>query len=185
MKNPKLANRYAKALFDFAGETNKIEVVKQDLEQILSVLTQERELRVVLNSPVIAPAKKRTIFAAVFSENIDTTTFSFIDVMLHKKREPALPEICRGFVQLYNEHHHIKVATLVSAQPMSEELVKRIQALLEEQTHYTIQVKCKVDASIIGGIMVEMDDFRFDATVVSRINKLRQEFSHNVYQVNF
>ena len=185
MKNPKLANRYAKALFDFAGETNKIEVVKQDLEQILSVLNTERELRVVLNSPVIDPAKKRTIFSAVFADNIDTTTFSFLDVMLHKKREPALPSICSEYVKLYNEFHHIKVATLISAQPMSDELVKRIQQLLQEQTHHTIQITCEVRPNLLGGIMIEMEDFRFDATVLSRINKLRQEFSHNVYQINF
>lgn len=185
MKNPKLANRYAKALFDFASETNKIEVVKQDLEQVLNMLKQERELRVVLNSPVIAPAKKRAIFAAVFAEGLDTTTFSFLDVMLHKKREPALPCICDEFVKLYNDYHHVKVATLISAQTMSDELVQRIKALLEEQTHYTIQLSCKVDPNLIGGIMVEMDDFHFDATILSRINKLRQEFSQNIYQVNF
>ena len=112
-------------------------------------------------------------------------TYSFLDLMLHKKREPALPSICDEFLKLYNEYNHIKVATLISAQPMSEELVQRIKTLLEEQTHYAIQLTCKVDASLLGGIMIEMDDFRFDATVLSRINKLRQEFSQNIYQVNF
>ncbi|MCQ2284740.1 MAG: ATP synthase F1 subunit delta [Bacteroidales bacterium] len=185
MKNPKLANRYAKALFDFATEKGQIEEVYQDLMSIRTVLKESSELQMVLNSPVIAPKNKHAIFAKVFQNVISETTFIFLDVIIRKKREPALDSICEEYLKFYNEFHHIKTATLTTAQPLSTELTEEIKKMLEEQTHYTIEIKQVVQPKIIGGIMINMDDFSFDASIISKINKLKQEFAHNIYKINF
>ena len=63
MKNPRLSNRYAKALFDFAQEKGQLEEVNQDLALIKAALKGNNEMTAVLNSPVIPPAKKHTVFA--------------------------------------------------------------------------------------------------------------------------
>lgn len=185
MKNPRLAQRYAKALFDFTMERNELEEVCQDLGSIRNLLKDNRELLSVLNSPVITPAKKHAVFAGIFQGNIHETTFLFLDTIIRKKREPALATICDEFLHYYNEHHRIKIATLTTAQALGPQLVEQIRAMLAEQTHYNITIKEVVQPDLIGGIIVKMDDFYFDASVLSRINKLKQEFSHNVYQVNF
>ena len=52
MKNPKLSNRYAKALFDFAGERNQIEEVFGDLQLFANTLKENRELQMLLRNPV-------------------------------------------------------------------------------------------------------------------------------------
>ena len=170
MKNPKIANRYAKALFDFATEKNQVETVHKDLLLVLNTLKENRELLVVLDSPVIVPSKKRAIFKNVF---------------INKKREPMVAGICSEFTKLYNEHHHIKTVTLTSAMPLGSEIVEKIRAMLSEKTHYSIDIQQVVNPSIIGGIMVKMDDYFFDASISSKLNSLRQEFSHNIYQINF
>jgi hypothetical protein len=33
--------------------------------------------------------------------------------------------------------------------------------------------------------MVKVDDFFFDASIIGKINKLKTEFSQNLYQTNF
>ncbi|MCQ2276763.1 MAG: ATP synthase F1 subunit delta [Bacteroidales bacterium] len=185
MKNPKLANRYAKALFDFAKEKDQIEVVNKDLAQVRNILKENTELQSVLNSPVIAPSKKHVIFANVFQSALSEISFSFLDVIIRKKREPMLGTICEEFTKYYNEYHKIKVVTLTSAQALSSDLVDKIRNMLAEQTHYTIEINQLLNPEIIGGIQVKMDDFYFDASISSKINKLKQEFAHNIYQVNF
>lgn len=185
MKNPRLANRYAKALFDFATEKGQIETVNQDLSSIKGALKENRELQVVLDSPVIAPTKKHAIFASIFQDKVNEITFNFLDIIIKKKREPALADICDGYRQYYNEHHHIKTVTLTTAQPLCEELLDSIRQMLSEKTQYNIEIKQLINPEIIGGITVKMDDFYFDASILSKINKLKQEFAHNIYQVNF
>ncbi len=185
MKNPKLSNRYAKALFDFASEKNQIEMVSQDMIILSNALKESHDLQALLNSPVIEPAKKHTLFSNVFKGKISETTFAFIDIIIKKKREPALVTICDEFRAFYNEYHHIKTATLISAQPMSSELVGKIKNLLAEHTNYTVEIEQIVRPSLIGGIQIKIGDQFLDASIQSKINKLKQEFAHNIYQVNF
>ena len=75
--------------------------------------------------------------------------------------------------------------TLTTAQPLDAQLLEQIRTMLAEQTGYTIEINEVVQPDLIGGIIVKMDDYYFDASVLARINKLKQEFAHNVYQVNF
>lgn len=185
MRNPKLGNRYAKALFDFAHERDQVEVVYQDLMTMRKVLSETPELLEVLNSPVIPEAKKHAIFTNVFKEVIGETLFSFLDIIIKKKREPMLCSICDEFEKYYNEEHKLKIVTLTSASKLSDELVEKIRAMLMEEVHYDIRIDQVVNPAIIGGVILKMDDFFFDASVVSKINKLKQEFAHNSYQVNF
>jgi len=185
MKNPKLSNRYAKALFDFAQEKGQIEEVYQDLALIKATLKGNSEMQAVLNSPVIPPAKKHTVFANVFQPLVSETTFLFLDVIIRKKREPALMTICDEFVKYYNDFHHIKTVKLTSAQPLSAELVENIRSLLAEKTQQTIQIEQVVQPDIIGGFRLKMDDYYLDASIIAKLNRLRNEFAHNVYQVNF
>ncbi len=185
MKNPRLSNRYAKALFDFALERGQLEEVNRDLALIKDTLRGNREMQAVLNSPVIPPAKKHAVFAGVFRPAVSETTFLFLDVIIRKKREPELGSICEEFLKHYYKHHHIKTVRITSAQPLSDGLVERIRELLSEKMRQTIQIEQVVRPDIIGGFRIKMDDYYLDASVIAKLNRLRTEFSHNVYQVNF
>ena len=185
MKNPKLSNRYAKALFDFAGERNQIEEVFGDLQLFANTLKENRELQMLLRNPVVPPNQKHQIFESVFNGTLHETTYQFLDLLLKKRREPDLDTICEGFFKLYKQAHNIRTASVVTAQPLSDELKSKIVSLLTEQTHATIELKESVEPSIIGGFVVQMDDYFLDTCILTKINKLRQEFSQNSFQVQF
>lgn len=185
MKNPKLSSRYAKALFDFAGERNQIEEVNGDLRLFANTLKENRDLQMLLRNPVIASHQKHQIFESVFNGTLHDTTYQFLDVLLRKRREPALDTICEEYFKLYNVAHNIKPVTITTAQPLSEPLKNKIVAMLAEQTRATVALKEMVDPGIIGGFVIQMDDYYLDSSILAKINKLRQEFSHNKFQVQF
>lgn len=185
MKNPKLSSRYAKALYDFAGERNQIEEVFGDLQLFASTLKENRELQMLLRNPVVPPNQKHEIFESVFNGTLHEITYQFLDLLLKKRREPDLDSICDGLFHLYKQAHNIKTALIVTAQPLSDELRTKIVSLLTEQTRATIELKEVVDPYIIGGFVIQMDDFFLDSSILSKINKLRQEFSQNSFQVQF
>ena len=111
MKNPKLSNRYAKALFDFAGEKNQIEEVFGDLQLFANTLKDNRELQMLLRNPVVPPNQKHQIFESVFNGTLHETTYQFLDLLLKKRREPDLDSISEGFFRLYNQSHNIRPRT--------------------------------------------------------------------------
>lgn len=185
MKNPKLSSRYAKALFDFAGEKNQIEEVYGDLKLFANTLRENRDLQVLLRNPVVQPNQKHQIFESIFNGTLHGTSYEFLDVLLRKKREPALDTICEEFFKLYNTVHNIRPVTITTAQPLSQSLKDKITALLAEQTRSTIDLKEMVDPEILGGFVIQMGDYYIDSSILSKINKLRQEFSENSFQVQF
>ena len=185
MKNPKLSSRYAKALFDFAGEKNQIEEVYSDLKLFAGTLKENRELQVLLRNPVVPSNQKHQFFESVFNGTMHDITYQFLDVLLKKKREPALDTICEEFFNLYNHSHNIKTATIATASPLSEPLKAKIVAMLSEQTNATIELHEIVDSHLIGGFIIKMDDYFMDSSILHKINKLRQEFSQNNFQVQF
>ena len=185
MKNPKLSSRYAKALYDFAGEKNQIEEVYGDLQLFASTLKENRDLQVMLRNPVVQPNQKHQVFESIFNGTLHDTTYQFLDVLLRKKREPALDTICEEFLKLYNKAHNIKSVKIATALPLSETLKSKVVSLLEQQTTATIELKEFVYPELIGGFVIQMDDYYLDSSILSKVNKLRQEFSQNSFQVQF
>jgi F-type H+-transporting ATPase subunit delta len=185
MKNPKLSNRYAKALYEFSLENDNLEAVYQDIVFIKSVFHDNRNLFVVIESPVIFPDKKTKIFSEIFEDKTSKITFGFLKLLIMKKREPALLQICDEFIKFYYIHHNIKIAWITTAQELEESLVLKIKNILEEQTHATIEIQLKIDPAIVGGFIIKIDDFVIDASILSKINQLKREFSYNIYQPEY
>lgn len=185
MNNPKLSGRYAKALFDYAGEKNQVEEVYHDLQLFANTLKENRELQVLLRNPVIEANQKHKVFESIFNGTLHDTTYQFLEVLLKKKREPALDTICDEYFRLYNAAHNIHPVTITTASPLSEQMKKRVLAILSEQIDGTVSLQELVSPDLIGGFVIKMDDYYFDSSILSKINKLRQEFSQNNFQVSF
>jgi len=175
MKNPKLASRFAKAIYDFAAETNSIEVVYQDILLVQKVITENQELKVVLESPIILEDKKQRIFRQIFRKSLSVTAFLFFTLILKKRREPQLLMICKEFVQKYYIHHNIKEAYITSAQPLSEEMKQYLKKHIEKDSPYAFILHFAVNQNLIGGIIIKAGDLYFDASIQTKINKLKAE----------
>lgn len=185
MKNVKLANRYAKALYDFSLEKDVLEAVYQDALFVLSILKMNKELNLVVESPIIPNNKKSKVFVALFEEYVNEITFRFLKLVLEKKREPALALILEEFVKFYYRHHNIKIVDFVTAQPICETVVEKIRLMIQAKTGAVIEIKSIYDPQVIGGFIIKMDDFLFDNTILNDINTLKREFSHNIYRADF
>ena len=185
MKNVKLASRYAQALFDFAVEKNQLEQVYQDILLIMQTLKSNRELTLAIECPVVPYTKKVKVFTGIFEQAVSKVSFGFLKLVIAKKREPALLLICFEFIRLYNKYHNIKVLDFITAQEVREPVMEKLKALMHERTGAMIEVKSIITPQIIGGFIVRMDDFVFDASILKQINTLKREFSHNIYQAGF
>jgi len=185
MRNPKLASRYANALYDFSAEMDQVEMVYHDILYIQEAISVHKELKTVLESPIIKQDKKLKIIKEIFQKDITEIVLNFFTLIIKKRRTPELLMICSQFVKTYYKNHNIKEARITSSQPLSEEMVHYIKTYLEEGSPYTFILHLSVDPKIIGGLIVKIDDFYFDASIQAKINKLKAEFSQNVYAAGF
>jgi F-type H+-transporting ATPase subunit delta len=66
MKAGRASIRYAKALLEFAIESQKEKAVVEEMQNILSVVESSPELDDALNSPVLPSSQKRRIIDGIF-----------------------------------------------------------------------------------------------------------------------
>src|SRR4051812_10039428 len=102
-----VASRYAKSLLDLAIEMKQVEEVNKDMRLIKSVCHQNRELSLLLKSPVIGTEKKNAIVKAIFDGKVSKTTLSFLNLLTLKRREGDIEEIAIAFNDQYNLNKNI------------------------------------------------------------------------------
>lgn len=186
MRNPRVAYRYAKALIDFAMETNELDTVKKDVDLLRA--TTNSELNAVMASPVISGEKKAKIFSAIYHGKVSTITEKFFYLVFKKSREFVMRDIGEAFDRQYNEHKGIVIATLTSAIPLDgklhDDIFNRVAALPRFKGK-TLQLNIKINPEIIGGFILEVNDNKFDASIRHDLHFIKQEFIHNLYKLKY
>ena len=82
----KVPNRYANALYVFSLEEKQLEGVFKDVKFIRNVLADNKELKTIMESPVIVPKIKSNIFSQLFENRINSITYGFLDLIVRKDR---------------------------------------------------------------------------------------------------
>jgi F-type H+-transporting ATPase subunit delta len=185
MKETRVANRYAKALFDLSIELKQLELIRADMELLHTVCEQNREFVLMLKSPVIKESKKQAILTGIFAGKISDLTFKFLKVITHNRREDIIMEISVQFIKIYKEYKKILPTLLTSAIQLDAETRDEIVTLLAERANATIELTEEVDESIIGGFILEFEDKQYDASVLRQIKNLQKEFDINLYIKGF
>lgn len=177
-----VAYRYAHSLMQLAQEKGEVEAVREDMLLVASACAANRDLVVMLNSPVIKADSKDKVLGRVFGGQIGHITERFIAILVRKGRESLLPEIAEGFQNVYRQEHNILMAEVRSAIPLSDEA----RALVKKMAEYrhpgkSILLNETVDPALIGGVVIRIGDEQVDATVSRRLSDLRRKFSENPY----
>ena len=74
MNSSKVGLRYAKAALQQAIEDNKVKEVSQDMSDIHATLSESKELRLALQSPVIKGSDKEAVLLELFKDGAGECT---------------------------------------------------------------------------------------------------------------
>lgn len=177
MKEHRVAQRYARAVLQLAEEQNKIDRVTADFQLIEKMIKSSRDFVLLLQSPIINTEKKKKIFLALFKDNVDELTFTFILLLANKNREMIIPAIISQYNELLDEKRGIVEAEITSAAPFTDKQSGVIMNRLESMTKKKIRMKFKNDPSLLGGFKVRIKDTVWDGSILHQFETLREKFS--------
>lgn len=179
MAQYRVAKRYAKGLIDFLGDSKNEEKVVKEMTQLRSLIEENRDLQNFFKSPVLDYKRKTEIMKVIFKD-YSKESLTFLSLIIKQGRSEAIGAIATDFLRQYREKKGIKTAEVISASPLdkkqTESIVEKAKALLPEGTK--IEVKNKVDPSIIGGFVLRLDDQQFDASIKTKLNNIKKSFDH-------
>ena len=172
----KAAHRYAKATYKLAQEANTLDKLFEDMKTLRDTFATSSSLRNVLKNPVISLNKKADIAEQVFKKT-DDLTHKLLDLLAQKNRIHQLDQVADAFVELYEQKHNIQRATVISASELGHSTEKEIRKKIKELTGSEAELTKEIDASLIGGFLLKINDMQFDASVSGKFNRLRQELT--------
>jgi F-type H+-transporting ATPase subunit delta len=174
MNDSKISVRYARALFQSALEKKVLDKVFQDMV-FISEICKTTEAREFLNSPVIVPSKKEAILHKMLEGNVDKLTLSLIDLIVKNGRESYLSAIAREYIHETKKYRGITDSVLTTAVKVDEKVRKQITDLISGVFKTKVELKEIIDAEVIGGFILQIDDSYIDASIRNKLRKIKKE----------
>lgn len=181
----RVASRYAKSLLDLAVEKGVLEEVHQDMALFDKVVRENREFELLLKNPIVVSEKKKSIMRALFTGRMHMMTGKFLEIISAKNREDHLPAIAQEFLSQYRVKKGISRAEVVTTFPLTPELRTRFIGIVAELTGNQVELREKIDPSLIGGYILRVADRQIDESISSKLIELKAEFSQNPYVKEF
>ena len=178
MAGVRAAIRYAKAVLSLATDQNAAEIVNNDMRLMANTIAESKDLRNMLQSPVIKSSAKKEALLTIFA-NSNTITVSLIDTLISNKRMSLLADVATSYNRLFDESKGTQVAQVTTAVPLTDDLKVKVLAKVKELTGKDVEVESFVDESIIGGFILRVGDIQYNASVANKLNKLKREFTLN------
>jgi F-type H+-transporting ATPase subunit delta len=169
-----LAARYASALYDLADEAHKLDNVAADLKQLAALIDEVPDLKRLIMSPVLArDAQANAIEAVLVKIETDELVRKFIGVVALNRRLSDLPAIIRAYLAELAARRGETTAEIVSAAPLSPTQADAVLSQLRAKLGAKVVVDQKVDASLIGGLIVKIGSTLIDNSLKSKLARLQ------------
>jgi F-type H+-transporting ATPase subunit delta len=169
---PELTRNYAEALLNASGD--QADAVVEELEEIhKDVLEAQPRFASILASPSVSIADKDRILVDAFEGKALPTVVQFLRVLNRHGRLGMLTSVTKQARATLDRRQNRKPVTVRSAVPLDEGQQAALRARLASMVHATPVITLEVDPSLIGGLVVQVGDDVYDASVRTRLERLR------------
>lgn len=171
-----VAKRYAQALGEVVTKPAaglQPEAVLEQLAGFHGLLEGHAELKNILLSPAVSPARKRAIVAQLgqrlgYSEPLR----NFLYVVIDHRRLNILDEFIAAFRDWLDDRLGIARIEVVSALPVSPEQRSQLAATFGEVTGRQVRAEFREDPAVLGGLVVKYGSRLYDGSLKAQLQAL-------------
>jgi F-type H+-transporting ATPase subunit delta len=169
-----LADRYAAALYALADENHVLDTVVSQMEDLGRLIDASSDFRRLLQSPLIdVKTATQAAQAVLTQEGFGKEVRDFVGVISVNRRLRALRDIVNAFAALVAERRGIITAHVASAHPLNDVQRQQLRARLIEAGYGNVNITEKVEADLLGGLVVRIGARLYDTSLKSRLQRLQ------------
>lgn len=173
-----VSNRYALALFEAGLDLNKAQIFNEELEILKEIFSSQIEFVKILNHPKISKKEKHLLIDELFKGKISDEIINFLYILIDKRRETYVLDIIQSYKELFNEKENILRVVAVTATPMQEESKTKLIDVLTKKLGKKIDLSNKIDSSIIGGVLLNIENKQIDGTVKGQLEAIGKSINN-------
>jgi ATP synthase F1 delta subunit len=167
------ARVYAEALFEVGRDKGKLDTLQQQLGEFTDAVDRNRELQVFFFSPYLSSEEKVDGLKRAVTD-AEPELINFLELLVEKHRMPEIFRIRRELDELWKHENRRIDVTVTSAVELDSAVVEKIGQEVERQTGEEVDLSSAVDSGILGGIVLQVGNMVLDASIRTRLEKLRK-----------
>lgn len=167
------AQRYASALFDLAQDSGALSDVHRDFAQFVKVATESEDLKHLMTSPAFSREDKTAVLTQIAEKSgAHGLLAKFVGTMAMNGRAGDVVAAQKAFDAIYAKQRGVKRAIVRTATEMSAEERQRIESILAQAVGGDVELTSEVDASLIGGIQLQVGSKLIDASLAAKLDRM-------------
>ncbi len=172
----RVARVYAEALLNAADKQGQVDDVLDELATLTGeVFRKDPQFEAFLASGAIGRDRKAQVLRDLFEHRASSVFFNFLMVLNNHERLGLLRPIRAAYQELYDERAR-RIRVLVrTAVPLPDDQRARLRQELHDTFHLEPILETRVDPDLLGGMVVRVGDWLYDASVRTQIENLRNQ----------
>jgi F-type H+-transporting ATPase subunit delta len=167
---------YAEAVLAVAGAEHDGGEIEDELFRFARAMEGSDDLRMTLSDHAIPVARRQQIVEDILGPQATRATTGLVSMLVAAGRGTDIPRIADRVVELGAKSRAKAVAEVRSVIELSDDQQTRLAAALRSATGKDVEIRVVIDDSLMGGLLVQIEDEVIDGTVRNRLKQLREAF---------
>jgi F-type H+-transporting ATPase subunit delta len=173
-----VSSTYGDALFQLAVENNQVDIVLEELTGLIQVLQENEDLIRILTHPEVVREDKLKLLQNVFQGRLSDAVMGTLMIVVRNDRSSELQSVLEYVIGRIKEYKKIGIAYVTSAVELGNEQKSKIEQRLIETTEYlSMEMHYKVDASLLGGLVIRIEDRVVDSSIKRQLERMSATLS--------
>lgn len=169
---------YGDALFELAKEENLIDSLYEEAGVLATIIRDNQELIELLNHPQIEKSEKLALIEKIFDKRVSKELTGLMVMVVEKDHVTYINDILNYFIRQVKKYKNIGIASVTSAIELKDSQRNDIEKRLLETTGYSsMEIEYKVDRSIIGGLVIRIEDRVVDSSIRTKLENMSKTLS--------
>jgi len=174
MKPDSQLKKYPLILFETAQKGECAKDVLASLEFIISFWKQDAQFRSLVLSKRITQEEKTKILSVILNDVCHPLATEFINILIEKNIMNHILYMKNIYETEYKKVYRIVSVNAKVSHVMGDSEVNRLQEGIESNLHMSADLQVDVDPTLLGGIKMRIGNTYFDATVLGKMKRLRE-----------
>lgn len=162
------------ALVASARESGELQKVTQDIENFFKLMDADRTLRQVLLNSVYRSDERMQIISDISPVyGFSDITKNFLSLTLELDRFSELLSTKHQMLDRLKRAAGRIQADVTTPSELSQQEYERIKEAIANKTGREVELRTKVDPSILGGMIAKIDNNLFDSSIRTRLERMK------------
>ena len=161
------------ALYELATEANKLNEIEVHSTSIIGLITSSEDFKSLIKDPTNSKQDQLNAINKISEQyKLNELLIKFLSFLISKRRFFYVDKILKSFVETCSIKRGELKAELTSAKDLTENEINNIKEELTKNFSSKIKLNYKHDASLIGGLIVQVGSTMVDTSIKNKLQQI-------------